>query len=63
MKIISQIEINEYTVIEVSEKTNFGDYAVIENKEYPTELVYDLPYQIGIKAKGNFVGKDVTFHD
>ena len=35
MRIINQIEINEYTVIEVSDQTCFGNYAVIEGKEYP----------------------------
>ena len=32
MRIINQIEINEYTVIEVSDQTCFGNYAVIEGK-------------------------------
>ncbi len=44
MKIISQIEINEVTVIEVSESTYFANYAVIENKGYPTDLY--MIYQI-----------------
>lgn len=42
MRIINQIEINEYTVIEVSDQTCFGNYAVIEGKEYPKEIVYDF---------------------
>ena len=42
MRIINQIEIDEYTVIEVPEQTYFGNYAVIEGKEYPTEIVYDF---------------------
>ena len=64
MKIISQLEINDFTtIIEVSQSKDFGNYAVIENKEYPTEIVYDLPNHIGIKAHGDFVGKDVTFHN
>lgn len=32
MRIINQIEIDEYTVIEVSDQTCFGNYAVIEGK-------------------------------
>ena len=42
MRIINQIEINEYTVIEVS------DHAVIEGKKYPIEIVYDF-YRIFFK--------------
>ncbi|WP_288001815.1 hypothetical protein [Holdemanella sp.] len=42
MRIINQIEIDEYTVIEVSDHTCFGNYVVIEGKEYPTEIVYDF---------------------
>lgn len=42
MRIINQIEIDEYTVIEVSDQTYFGKYAVIEGKEYPIEIVYDF---------------------
>lgn len=42
MRIINQIEIDEYTVIEVSDQTYFGNYAVIEGKKYPTEIVYDF---------------------
>lgn len=42
MRIINQIEIDEYTVIEVSDQTYFGNYVVIEGKEYPTENVYDF---------------------
>lgn len=32
MIIINQIEIDDYTVIEVSDQTYFGDYAVIDGK-------------------------------
>lgn len=42
MRIINQIEINEYTLIEVSDQTCFGNYAVIEGKEYLKEIVYDF---------------------
>lgn len=63
MKIINQIEIDDYTVIEVSDQTYFGDYAVIDGKEYLTEIVYDLENCIAIKTKGDFVGKEVSFHD
>lgn len=31
MRIINQIEIDEYTVIEVSDQTCFGNYVVIES--------------------------------
>lgn len=48
MRIINQIEIDEYTVIEVSEQTYFGNYVVIEGKEYPIEIVYDF-YRIFFK--------------
>ena len=48
MRIIYQIEIDEYTVIEVSDQTYFGNYAVIEGKKYPTEIVYDF-YRIFFK--------------
>lgn len=48
MRIINQIEINEYTVIEVSDQMCFGNYAVIEGKEYPIEIVYDF-YRIFFK--------------
>ena len=63
MKIVKQLPAGEYTVIEVSEKTYFGNNAVIDGKEYPTAIAYDLPNCIGIKGSGNFVNKDVTFHD
>lgn len=63
MKIISQLLVADYTVIEVSEKTYFGKYAIIEGVKYNTEIVYDLPNHIAIKAHGDFVGKTVTFSD
>ena len=63
MRIINQIEIDDYVVIEVSEQTYFGNYAVIEGKEYPTEIIYDLPNCIAIQSKCNFVGKEAYFHD
>ncbi|WP_448908803.1 hypothetical protein [Holdemanella biformis] len=63
MRIINQIEIDDYTVIEVSNQTYFGNYVVIEGKEYPAVVVYDLLNCIAIKSKGNFVGKEVFFHD
>lgn len=63
MKIISQLPAAEYTVIEVSEKNYFGKYAIIEGSKYNTEIVYDLPNHIAIKALGDFVGKTVTFSD
>lgn len=61
LKIISQLPAGEYTVIEVSEKTYFGKYAIIEGVKYCTEIVYDLPNHIAIKTQGDFVGKTVTF--
>ena len=63
MKIINQLIAGEYTVIEVEEAKYFGNYAVIDGKEYPTVTAYDLPNCIALKEKGDFVGKDVTFHD
>lgn len=63
MKIMNQIVINDYVVIEVSNETYFGNYALIDGKEYLTEIVYDLPNCIAIKSKGDFVGKEVSFHD
>lgn len=42
MRIINQIEIDECPVIEVSDQTYFGNYAVIEGKEYPTKIIYDF---------------------
>ena len=63
MKIVGQIKINDFTVLEVSENTYFGNYATINGKDYPTEPVYDMPNCIGIKAHGDFVGKDITFHN
>lgn len=63
MKIMNQIIINDYVVIEVSNETYFGNYALIDGKEYLTEIVYDLPNRIAIKSKGDFVGKEVSFHD
>lgn len=63
MKIVNQIPLGDYTVIEVSEGNYFGNFASIDDKEIETELTYDLPNCIALKAKGDFVGKDVTFHD
>ncbi|MDM8293467.1 hypothetical protein [Faecalicoccus pleomorphus] len=63
MKIINQLLTGDYTVIEVSEKLNFGKYAIREGSKYNTEIVYDLPNHIAIKALGDFVGKTVTFSD
>ena len=44
-------------------KTVFGKYAIIERVKYCTEIVYDLPNHIAIKAQGDFVDKTVTFSD
>ena len=58
MRIINQIEIDEYTVIEVSEQTYFGNYAVIEGKEYPIEIVYDF-YRIFFKLDSILYRHDI----
>lgn len=63
MKVLNQLTVGPYTVIQVDEKTAFGDVAVIEGHEYETEITYDLPNSIAIKADGDFVGKDIEFHD
>ena len=42
MKIINQIEIDEYTVIEVSDQTYFGNYAVIEGKDKANMITTSL---------------------
>ena len=63
MKIINQIEIDDYIVIQVPDQTYFGNYAGIEGEEYSTEIVYELPNGIAIQAKGDFLGKEVFFHD
>ena len=42
MKIMNQIIINDYVVIEVSNEIYFGNYALIDGKEYLTEIVYDV---------------------
>ena len=63
MKIINQLPLGDYTVIEVDEKTYFGNFACIDGIDIETELTYDLPNCIAIKEKGDFVGKNVTFHN
>ena len=63
MKVLNQLTVGPYTVIQVDEKTAFGDVAVIEGHEYETEITYDLPNSIAIKADGDFVGKDIEFHN
>ena len=51
VKIISQLLAGDYTVIEVSEKTDFGKYVIIEGVRYCTEIVYDLPNHKRLKHK------------
>ena len=51
MKIINQLLAGDYIVIEVSEKTDFGKYAIIEGVRYCTEIVYDLPNHKRLKHK------------
>lgn len=63
MKIINQLLTGDYTVIEVSEKSNFGKYAIREGVKYNTEIVYDLPNHISIKTHGDFVGKDIIIQN
>jgi hypothetical protein len=63
IKVLNQLNAGLYTVIQVDKKTNFGNFAIIENKEYETEITYDLPNSIAIKAVGNFVGKEIMFHN
>lgn len=63
MKIINQLTVGEYTVIQVQGTKYFGNYAIIDGKEYLTETTYDLPNYIALKAQGDFVNKEVTFHD
>lgn len=63
MKIINQLLTGDYTVIEVSEKSNFGKYAIREGVKYNTEIVYDLPNHIAIKTHGDFVGKDIIIQN
>ncbi len=61
MIIINQIEIDDYTVIEVSDQTYFGDYAVIDGKEYLTEIVYDLEIVSQLKQKVILLEKKCLF--
>lgn len=62
-KIITQLEVGKYTLLELDSTLPLKKYnkIVIEGKEYSTEIAYDLQNSIAVLAKGNFVGKEVSF--
>jgi hypothetical protein len=63
MKILNQLNIGPYSVIQVDGNDQIGKVAIIDGKKYDTEIVYDLPNSIAIKGEGDFVGKEVHFND
>lgn len=62
-KVIAQLEVDKYTLLELDSTLPLKKYnkIAIEGKEYNTEIVYDLQNNIAVLAKGDFVGKEVSF--
>ncbi len=63
IKIIKQLDAGKYTVLCLNApvpNTNFRKLS-IDEKEYESVIVYDLPESIAIEAKGDFVGKEIIF--
>ena len=64
IKVIYQLKIKEYTLLQLSEglpNTKCSE-ATIDGKTYKTAIVYDLPNHIAIVGHGNFTGKEVVFN-
>ena len=63
IKIIKQLDIGKYTLVELDSTTPDTKFnkAIIENEEYELEIAYDLKNSIGIIGKGNFIGKEIIF--
>ena len=64
-KIIEQFNCGKFTVISLQSPPppNWKKGVRIDNCEYDTEIVYDLPGSIGIIGNGNFKGKPIEFLD
>ena len=63
IRIEKQLDAGKYTVLCLNQPipVECGEKVTIDNKEYKTEIVYDLPNSIGILANGNFEGKEILF--
>ena len=63
IKIIDQLNAGKYTVVILDSAipSIWNKKVKIGNKEYRTEIAYDLPNGLGIIGKGEFIGKEITF--
>ena len=63
IKIVKQLDAGKYTVLCLNAPIPNIKFKklVIDEKEYESVIVYDLPKSIAIKTKGNFVGKEIKF--
>lgn len=46
-------------MLESAYSVKYGKMIRIDDKEYRTEIVYDMPNSIGIIGEGDFVGKEI----
>lgn len=62
-RVTSEFTIGDYTVLRLDTPITEKDYRKykIDGVEYAIVPVYDMPGCIAVKAKGTFVGKNVSF--
>lgn len=62
-KVIEQFNCGKYTVISLKSPppSHWKKGVRIDNIEYDTEIVYDLPNSIGIIGTGDFKDKQIEF--
>ena len=62
-KVVKQVDIGKYTLITLDTPIPNANFqkVVIENREYETEIAYDLKNSLGIIGKGNFENKEIQF--
>ena len=63
IKIVKQFDLGKYTLVAMDSPMPNKKFnkVKINEKEYKTEIAYDLDNSIGIIGKDNFVGKEITF--
>ena len=64
IKVVDCFSVGKYSILVLGDMPplDYKKSVRIENVEYETEIVYDFPNAIGIKANGNFKGKTVEFN-
>lgn len=63
IRIIGRLEAGDYTVLCLDNEVPLINFKKLKigTELYEPETIYDMPQSIGIKQKGEFVGKEIEF--